>query len=88
MGKDAGGKEQKAKNDTVASANEKQESFKSQLHEQTNTVNSDMRDAYVTASGNLDAMAGVLSKDSEASKVLRRLRSKVRQANRQQSASQ
>ena len=38
----AGGKEQKAKNDTVASANEKQESLKAQLHEQTKLVNSAM----------------------------------------------
>jgi len=83
----ARGKEQKTKNDTVAGANEKQESLKAQLHEQTKIVNNAMRDGYVTASGNLDAMAGVLSKDSETSKVLRRLRSKVRQASRQQSAS-
>ncbi|PIU83336.1 MAG: hypothetical protein COS68_04580 [Elusimicrobia bacterium CG06_land_8_20_14_3_00_38_11] len=44
---DARGKDQKAKNDTVISANEKQESLKSQLHEQTKLVNSSMRDAYI-----------------------------------------
>lgn len=80
-------KDQKIKNDSVASANEKQESLKAQLHEQTKIVNSSMRDAYVTASGNLDAMSGVLSKDSETSKVLRRLRSKVSQGSSQQPAS-
>jgi hypothetical protein len=70
--------EQQAKYDDVAAQNEKQESLKVELYEQTKLVNDSMRDAYVTASGNIDAMAGILSKDSQKSKILKQLRSRIR----------
>ena len=72
--------EQKSTYDNAAAQNEKQESLKAELHEQTKIVNESMKAAYVMASGNIDAMSGILSKDSERSKVLRQIRSKVKQA--------
>jgi hypothetical protein len=58
--------------------NETQEALKARLKEQTKKLNIADKDMYVTSSSYLDMLIGALRKDSDAAKVLRRLRSKAK----------
>jgi len=71
-------KDQTDKLDAAVTANEAQDSLKTTLKKQTEKANELLRELYVTASGNLDAMMGLLRKNSPDAVGLRRLRSKVR----------
>lgn len=75
--------QQKKLNSLAVSQNEKQEAMKGDLIEQTKAVNAAMREAYVTASGNIDAMAGILKKDSTKSKMLTKIRSNIKKASKE-----
>ncbi len=70
----------KQKRDIMVAENEKQERMKAEAKEQTKKVRIAEQDAYTTASGDLDAMAGVLGKDKEISKQIKKLRSKIKKA--------
>jgi len=59
-------------------ANDRQERFKASLYRSTDAVVEADSDMYVTASSYIDVLSGALRKDSQSSKVLRRLRSKAK----------
>lgn len=63
--------------DTVAE-NARQEFLKSELKKSTGRVEASFDALYETASGLLDAIMGVLGKNSPEAKVLQRLRSRMR----------
>lgn len=63
---------------TAVTTGDAQEALKVKLKSQTEKATETLRDLYVTASGDLDAMMGLLKKDSSDAESLSRLRSRVR----------
>ena len=69
--------EQKDKNEKAVEEDAKQEKMKAEVVKQTEITVAALNDAYVFASSNLDAMVGVLGKDSALAKRLRKLREQM-----------
>jgi len=67
-----------SKQDNVSRLNSEQETLKSQLSRKTEDLKAGMADLYVDGSGVIDAMMGMLGKNSREAKNLQRIRSSVR----------
>ena len=67
-----------SKQDNVSRLNSEQETLKNQLSRKTEDLKTGLSDAYVDGSGVIDAMMGMLGKNSREAKNLQRIRSSIR----------
>ena len=67
-----------SKQDNVSRINSEQEHLKTQLTRKTEELRSGLSDLYVDGSGAIDAMMGILGKNSREAKNLQRIRSSIR----------
>ena len=67
-----------SKQDNVSRLNSEQETLKNQLARKTEALKTALSDSYVDGSGVIDAMMGMLGKNSREAKNLQRIRSSIR----------